>query len=251
MDFDSSSYLAYKKNKIQKEIETNKKPISRFSFLLQLFVATFIVIFIIIVISIMKYSSKVDIEYSQGELQLSDGVTNNIPNYAPAEEEPQRKIDKRLMLIQQEENAPSEARIIEKSPMQPEVISQKHIEESKLIEKHQQEERDSQKNTENNSKISSLIEEVKLQNKIPVEELAQDTNVTIMSKVLIGRYMTFEEAQKLQTQIKAKNSSLQPFVRKVGNVFSVQMGSYQDFSIAKKHAQVLRNQGFDVWIYQQ
>lgn len=251
MDFDSSSYLAYKKNKIQKEIETNKKPISRFSFLLQLFVATFIVIFIIIVISIMKYSSKVDIEYSQGELQLADGVTNNIPNYAPIEEEPQRKIDKRLMLIQQEENAPSEARIIEKSPMQPEVISQKHIEESKLIEKHQQEAQNTQKNTENNSKISSLIEEVKLQNKIPVEELAQDANVTIMSKVLIGRYMTFEEAQKLQTQIKAKNSSLQPFVRKVGNVFSVQMGSYQDFSIAKKHAQVLRNQGFDVWIYQQ
>ena len=251
MDFDSSSYLAYKKNKIQKEIETDKKPISRFSFLLQLFVATFIVIFIIIVISIMKYSSKVDIEYSQGELQLADGVTNNIPNYAPIEEEPQRKIDKRLMLIQQEENAPSEARIIEKSPMQPEVISQKHIEESKLIEKHQQEAQNTQKNTENNSKISSLIEEVKLQNKIPVEELAQDANVTIMSKVLIGRYMTFEEAQKLQTQIKAKNSSLQPFVRKVGNVFSVQMGSYQDFSIAKKHAQVLRNQGFDVWIYQQ
>ena len=251
MDFDSSSYLAYKKNKIQKEIETNKKPISRFSFLLQLFVATFIVIFIIIVISIMKYSSKVDIEYSQGELQLADGVTNNIPNYAPIEEEPQRKIDKRLILIQQEENAPSEARIIEKSPMQPEVISQKHIEESKLIEKHQEEVQNTQKNTENNSKISSLIEEVKLQNKIPVEELAQDTNVTIMSKVLIGRYMTFEEAQKLQTQIKAKNSSLQPFVRKVGNVFSVQMGSYQDFSIAKKHAQVLRNQGFDVWIYQQ
>ena len=251
MDFDSSSYLAYKKNKIQKEIETNKKPISRFSFLLQLFVATFIVIFIIIVISIMKYSSKVDIEYSQGELQLADGVTNNIPNYAPIEEEPQRKIDKRLILIQQEENAPSEARIIEKSPMQPEVISQKHIEESKLIEKHQEEVQNTQKNTENNSKISSLIEEVKLQNKIPVEELVQDTNVTIMSKVLIGRYMTFEEAQKLQTQIKAKNSSLQPFVRKVGNVFSVQMGSYQDFSIAKKHAQVLRNQGFDVWIYQQ
>ena len=251
MDFDSSSYLAYKKNKIQKEIETDKKPISRFSFLLQLFVATFIVIFIIIVISIMKYSSKVDIEYSQGELQLADGVTNNIPNYAPIEEEPQRKIDKRLMLIQQEENAPSEARIIEKSPMQPEVISQKHIEESKLIEKHQEEVQNTQKNTENNSKISSLIQEVKLQNKIPVEELAQDTNVTIMSKVLIGRYMTFEEAQKLQTQIKAKNSSLQPFVRKVGNVFSVQMGSYQDFSIAKKHAQVLRNQGFDVWIYQQ
>ena len=251
MDFDSSSYLAYKKNKIQKEIETDKKPISRFSFLLQLFVATFIVIFIIIVISIMKYSSKVDIEYSQGELQLADGVTNNIPNYAPIEEEPQRKIDKRLILIQQEENAPSEARIIEKSPMQPEVISQKHIEESKLIEKHQQEVQNTQKNTENNSKISSLIEEVKLQNKIPVEELAQDANVTIMSKVLIGRYMTFEEAQKLQTQIKAKNSSLQPFVRKVGNVFSVQMGAYQDFSIAKKHAQVLRNQGFDVWIYQQ
>ncbi len=249
MDFDSSSYLAYKKSKIQREIEKDKKPISRFSFLLQLFVATFIIIFIIIVVSIMKYSSKVDIEYAQGELQLSEGVTNNISNYDNnTSDEPQRKIDKRLILIQQEENAPSEARIIEKSPLQQEVISQTHIENNKKIEK---EEEIASMNKEKDSKIASIIEEVKLQNKVPVEEVSQDSNVVVMSKVLIGRYNTFEEAQVLQTQIKAKNSSLQPFVRKVGNVFSVQMGSYQDFSIAKKHAQTLRSQGFDVWIYQQ
>ena len=60
-----------------------------------------------------------------------------------------------------------------------------------------------------------------------------------------------DSVAKIENQIKAKNSKLQPFVRKVGNVFSVQMGSYQDFNVAKSHAQSLGSQGFDVWIYQQ
>ena len=72
-----------------------------------------------------------------------------------------------------------------------------------------------------------------------------------MSKVLIGRYASFEEAQKTQNSIKAKDSSLSPFVKKVGDVFCVQMGSYQDFNVAKAQAQKLKSLGFDVWIYQQ
>ena len=95
------------------------------------------------------------------------------------------------------------------------------------------------------------MEEVNLQKKIPVENSLTENNVTVMSKVLVGRYSTFEEAQKVQAQIKSKTPSLQPFVKKIGNVFSVQMGSYQDFAQAKNHAQSLRGKGFDVWIYQQ
>ena len=83
------------------------------------------------------------------------------------------------------------------------------------------------------------------------EVMESQNNIIVMSKVLIGRYGTFDEAQKLQNQIKSKNPSLQPFVRKVGNVFSVQMGSYQDFNIAKSQAQILKSNGYDVWIYQQ
>lgn len=250
MNFNSSGYFAYKKNKIQDEIEDKKKPISKLAFLLQLFVVTFVVIFIVIVIGIMKYSAKVDIEYTKGELPFTNGTINQIPNYnLKSEEEPQRKIDNRLILIQQEENAPSEARILNKKNQ--EVIASSHLEENKRIEKQERQKKLTEQSENKNSKIATLLDEVKLQRKIPVEQIDVDSNVTIMSKVLIGRYNTFEEAQKLQNQIKAKNSKLQPFVRKVGNVFSVQMGSYQDFSVAKNHAQSLRNQGFDVWIYQQ
>ena len=256
MNFNSSGYFAYKKNKIQREMEEQKRPISRLNFLFQLFVATFVVIFIIIVVSIMKYSAKMDIEYTKGELQLSTGAVNSIAGYnAVVEEEQQRKIDKRLLLIQQEENAPSEARIVEKPNNNHEVISQTHVEDNKKLEKKEKIEKQKKLNETNAlkpaSKISNIIEEVKLQKKVPVESVEADNNVTIMSKVLIGRYTTFEEAQKVQNQIKAKNSALQPFVRKVGSVFSVQMGSYQDFNVAKNHAQALKSKGFDVWIYQQ
>lgn len=253
MNFNSSGYFAYKKNKIQREIEEQKKPISRLNFLLQLFGATFVIIFIVIVVSIMKYSSKMDIEYTQGELQLSSSSVNTVSGYNIAqEEEQQRKIDKRLILIQQEENAPSEARIVEKPTEQHDVIAPSHIENNKKLEKiEKQKKLNEQSDIKANSKISSMIEEVKLQKKVPAESLETESNVTILSKVLIGHYNTFEEAQKLQNEIKAKNSSLSPFVRKVGGVFSVQMGSYQDFSVAKNHAQNLKSKGFDVWIYQQ
>ena len=252
MNFNSSGYFAYKKNKIQHEIETTKKPISRFSFLMQLFGATFVVIFIISVVAFMKFSSKMDIEYSKGELQFGNGTVNSIPNYnVVSDDEPQRKIDKRLIQIQQEENAPSEARILDKPRNNSEVISSSHIENNKKIEKQEKQKKANSQAEVKNNKLASIINDVRLQNKLPVEKLEAEDNVTIMSKVLIGRYTTFEEAQKLANQIKAKNSKLQPFAKKVGNVFRVQMGSYQDFSIAKNHAQSLRSQGFDVWIYQQ
>ena len=72
-----------------------------------------------------------------------------------------------------------------------------------------------------------------------------------MSKVLVGRFSSFEDAQKLQSVIKAKDASLTPYVKKVGDVFTVQLGSYQDFEIAKNQAHTLKSKGLDVWIYQQ
>lgn len=256
MNFNSSGYLAYKKNKAKIEAENSKKPISKLNFLMQLFAATFVVIFIIVAVSIMKYSSKMDIEYTQGELQLSTSAINSIAGYnAPVEDEAQRQIDKRLLLIQQEENAPSGARIIDKPKTNQEVIAVSHIKENKKIEKIEKQKKENEKSLSNSNKQNikplNLLDEVKLQKKISLQNIEIENNVTVMSKVLIGRYSTFEEAQKLQNDIKSKNPSLQPFVRKIGEVFSVQMGSYNDFAIAKNQAQTLKNKGFDVWIYQQ
>lgn len=255
MNFNSSGYFAYKKNKIQREIERPKKPISRLSFLLQLFGATFTIIFIIIVISIMKYSPKMDIEYAKGNLQFSNNLANSIPNYSasnPIVEEEQRKIDERLHKIQQEENAPSEAKIINKPDDNHEVIARTHIEENKKIEKLEKQKEAQEEKETKNIKVANILEEPKPQKKISADTTETTaTNQTIMSKVLIGHFATFEEAQALQNEIKTKNPTLQPFVRKVGGVFSIQMGSYQDFSVAKTQAQILSSKGLDVWIYQQ
>ena len=101
------------------------------------------------------------------------------------------------------------------------------------------------------SKLSAFIEDVNPTKAEPIGNVEVDDNVIIMSKLLVGRYTTFDDAKKVQNQIKANNPTSQPFVRKVGNIFSVQIGSYQDFAMAKNHAQTLRAKGFDVWIYQQ
>ena len=252
MNRNSSNYFAYKKNKIQSTVEVPKKTISKLNFLFQLFMVTFIIMFIIIVVSIMKYSSKMDIEYTKGELPFNniEAVNSNpSPSYSLMGEDEQRKIDKRLLLIQQEENAPSEAKVLTNDKRNPQVIDPIHIEKNKKIEKA---EKQKAIQAEIDKKAPTLLDEIKnYSKKTEQSELNADKNITILSKILVGRYSTFEEAQKVQNEIKAQDAKLTPFVRKVGEAFSVQMGSYQDFNMAKTQAQYLKSKGFDVWIYQQ
>lgn len=249
-NFDSSGYFAYKKNKIQNQAEKPRRT-SKISFLFQLFVATFVVIFIVIVVGIMKYSSKMDIEYTKGDLQITSENFSVIPGYVNQEEEQQRKIDKRLIAIQQEENAPSEAKILKKDNNS-EVISQIHVEGNKRLEKMEKIKKANEESEKRASMLTAFIEDVKPDKKEEeVGNIEVDDNIIVVSKLLVGRYVTFDDAKKVQNQIKANNPTSQPFVRKVGNVFSVQIGSYQDFAVAKTHAQTLRAKGFDVWIYQQ
>ncbi len=251
----SSDYFEYKRNKIQSTAEKTKKPISKLSFLIQLFIVTFIIIFIVIAISIMKYSSKVDIEYTKGELSSNNIEVGSNYNYDPSDDK-QGKIDKRLILIQQEENAPSEAKIIEKdiSKIETEVIDPKHLEMNKIIEKEEKKQKAQNlviPDKEENKLVSALGEITNRKKEKEDIILPENNNITIMSKVLVGKYATFDEAQIMQNDIKSKDPTHTPFVRKIGEVYSVQMGSYQDFEIAKKQAQALKARGLDVWIYQQ
>ncbi len=242
MNNNSSNYFVYKKNKYRKDIAQPPKPMSKINFLFQLFIATFIIMFIIIVISIMKYSSKMDIEYSKKEVKFNNNFSLNQQEEFEKqsfENEKQLKIDKRLLLIQQEENAPSEAKVIGAETKRNEVINPVHLENNKKIEKEQ--------------KQNTIIKEQQTQETTTeAPSISTDeANVTIMSKVLVGRFSTFEDAQRLQAVIKAKDASLTPYVKKVGDVFTVQLGSYKDFNIAKNQARTLKNKGLDVWIYQQ
>ena len=254
MDFNSSNYFAYKKNKIQLQANKQEKKISKLNFLFQIFITTFIIMFIVIVVVIMKYSTKVDIEYSKNITLDKTKIGENSQLEEDIYEEKQGKIDKRLMLIQQEENAPYEAKIIEKQNSE-EIINPIHLEKNQKIEQSEKNKEIKQQKEEKGDilkpKITNRIDELKNNSAKKTEETALNKNITIMSKVLIGRYSSLEEAQKAQAEIKSLNSSATPFVKKVGDVFSVQMGSYQDFSVAKNHAQSLKSKGYDVWIYQQ
>lgn len=248
MDYNSSDYFSYKKNKLQAKGPKQEQPLSKFNFLFQLFIATFIIIFIVIVVAIMKYSSKVDIEYSQGDLYRQQEASRG--NEEIIEDEEQGKIDTRLHIIQQEENAPSEAKIIvEEQTQTTQVIDPKHIENSQKIDKIEKiKAQNINSVTEKKPELIDKIQNKKVQEQVP---LPTQKNLIIVSKVLVGRYQTFDEAQKMQAMIKEKDPSSTPFVRKTGDVYSVQMGSYQDFLTAKNQAQALKARGLDVWIYQQ
>ncbi len=254
-----SDYFAYKKNKMQTELkkQSKEKKFSRFNFLVQLFVATFVIMFIIIVVGIMKYSSKMDIEYTKGDLSFNNvDSSSSVSGYNTTDyDDEQRKIDKRLRLIQQEENAPSEARIIQNDKLktEDEVIAAEHVENIKKLDKIEKIKAKNIQSESTASKLSEVLDEVKqMTSKVqPKHPELTDENVMITSKVLIGRFSSFDEASKLQAQIKAKEINLSPFVRKVGDVYSVQMGSYQDFYTAKVEAQKLKASGYEVWIYQQ
>ena len=254
MDFNSSNYFAYKKNKIQAQANMQEKKISKLNFLFQIFISTFIIMFIIIVVAIMKYSTKVDIEYSKNTSLNNPNIDKTSSIQEELYEEKQCKIDKRLILIQQEENAPYEAKILEKQNPE-EIINPIHLEKNKNIEqKEKLEAKKLQQKEESKDllkpKITNPIDELINNSSKKNEENVLNKNITIMSKVLIGRYSTLEEAQKAQAEIKSLNTG-SPFVKKIGDVFSIQMGSYQDFSTARSHAQNLKSKGYDVWIYQQ
>ena len=78
-----------------------------------------------------------------------------------------------------------------------------------------------------------------------------EANVEVYSKVLIGKYETFEDARSAQDAVREVNRGTTPFIRKVGDIYALQVGSYQDLEVAKQVASRFRAENFDVWIYQQ
>ena len=132
-------------------------------------------------------------------------------------------------------------------------MAAEHIESIKKLNKIEKIKAKNAQSESAGSKLSEVIDEVKqLTSKVQPKNIEiPDENIMITSKVLIGRYSTFDEASKHQAQIKMQGAGANAFVRKIGDVYSVQMGSYQDFYTAKTEAQKLKALGFDVWIYQQ
>lgn len=237
MSMNSPDYLTYKKSKIHPQYE-EKKRTSKLRIALWIFIITFSVMFAIVVQVVRKYATRIDIEYgrnadSASQLDsslLSQGVGTDA----------KKLIDKRLKLIQLEENAPNEAKIISENKENNEVIDLEQyaqIKESGGIS--------------DISPISKDIDTKKPQDLGEKRVNTTDANVTVYSKVLIGKYATFEDARAAQDSVREVNQGTTPFIRKVGDIYALQVGSYQDLATAKQVASKFRAQEFDVWIYQQ
>lgn len=234
MSMNSPDYLTYKKSKINPQVEKQKR-LSRLKVALWIFIITFSIIFAVVVQVVRKYSARIDIEYGRNadaiggsESVLSEGFGSDA----------KKLIDKRLKLIQLEENAPSEAKIISDEKENNEVIDLEQfakIKDSGNIE-----------DDEINIKIENASS-----HKTAEQKQSQDNNVAVYSKVLIGKYSTFEDARAAQDSVREYNQGTTPFIRKVGDIYALQVGSYQDLTTAKQIASKFRAQNFDVWIYQQ
>ncbi len=234
MSMNSPDYLTYKKSKINPQIEKQKR-LSRLKIALWIFIITFSIIFAVVVQVVRKYSARIDIEYGRNadaqatsESILSEGFGADA----------KKLIDKRLKLIQLEENAPSEAKIISDEKENNEVIDLEQFAKIK------------ESGSVGDDEVKIKIE-TNDSAKVQEQKQLQDSNVAVYSKVLIGKYATFEDARAAQDSVREYNQGTTPFIRKVGDIYALQVGSYQDLTTAKQIASKFRAQNFDVWIYQQ
>ena len=235
MSMNSPDYLTYKRNKMNKE--GKKSSMSRVRVAFWVFMITFSLIFAIVVQVVRKYGAKIDIEYGRSQnlsVKQADGMilSNSFGT------DFKRGIDNRLKLIQLEENAPNEAKILSSQKDKNEVIDLEHFQQIKKENKDDENEMISVKKIETESEKTPLG--VKTQN-----------GIISYSKVLIGKYASFEEARAAQDEVRALNQDTTPFIRKVGDVYALQVGSFQDIDMARSTAAKYHAAHFDVWIYQQ
>ncbi len=237
MSMNSPDYLTYKKSKIRPS-EEQKKRTSNYRVALWIFIITFSVMFAIVVQVVRKYATRIDIEYGRNADSMSKEADNSILSQGFGSDA-KKLIDKRLKLIQLEENAPNEAKIISKEKEKNEVIDFEQFAQIK------------ESGEADDSVAFDSIDTKKPQDVGETDVSKNNPNITVYSKVLIGKYATFEDARGAQESVRQANHGTTPFIRKVGDIYALQVGSYQDLTTAKQVASKFRAENFDVWIYQQ
>ncbi len=256
-------------------VQRVEKRVEKIKRILKLSFVTFCIMFICVVVFIKKYAKRVDIEYGRNWAEASKQAPNSNINdgyFNDTYDADKRSIDKRLTLIQQEENAPSESRVLPQDRDKNEVMNFEHFERLKSnieedidsdLEEFAQNESKPQKKqpqkttqTEQNSEKAQLLPKkagdastsasTTNSNFAPIE-LPAKSNI----KVLIGKYSTFDEAKTAQSAMKNSKAKIAPFIRKVDDVYCLQIGSYSNMDVARNVAGSFGKEGFDVWIYQQ
>lgn len=268
----SSDYLTYKKSRMNPgRVQRVEKRIEKVKRIAKLSLVTFCIMFVFVVIFIKKYAKRVDIEYGRNGAAVvkEDSGAGFSDNYYDNDK---RTIDKRLLLIQEEENAPSESRVLPQDRDKNEVMNLEHFEKLKLnaeaedpgltdspAPKKVEEPKpaSSSTNTQQTASKANILPKIPTGStgSVNVEqqgvyapiELPRPANI----KVLIGKYSTFDEAKNAQNAMKNSSARVAPFIRKVDNVYCLQVGSYAGMDVARGVAGTFAKEGYDVWIYQQ
>ncbi len=225
---------------------------------------SFISFFLVFFNVISSRTSKIDIEYGrfgQNNEPVFKMQNDTELNKEETEETEQnlnhKEVDNRLYLISQEEKGPSISKPKD-TKIQNEIISKKNFEEIK---------------SNNSNKITDFkqnaptpqTDKPALKGKLPVRTTAstsQTQTQTVVpkplsaleqpitsSKVLIGRFSTLAEAREIQNNVGSVSNS-SPFVKKINNYYSIQVGSYDNYETAKEQAAKYKSKGFDAWILQ-
>ncbi len=259
----SSDYLTYKKSKMNPaRVQRVEKRVEKVKRILKLSFVTFCIMFICVVVVIKKYAKRVDIEYGRHGAEIAKnsetpGLSDNYFN--DSYDSDKRTIDKRLLLIQEEENAPSESRVLPQDRDKNEVMNLEHFEKLKsdnidddepVAPKKTEEPKPTQNQQQANSTQQAPEQQslnVEQQGVFSPIELPQKANI----KVLIGKYPTFDDAKTAQNAMKNSKARIAPFIRRVDDVYCLQIGSYSNMDVARAVAGNYGKEGFDVWIYQQ
>ncbi len=262
MSMEPFDYLTYKRNKQQNQTKVNKIANGNKVGAVAICVITFAVCFISVLLVIGSKNSKVDIEY--GRFGNNSAPAVDYRRYESGDENEDDDsfesftIDRRLFLIQQEENGPSKSRIVEKDNVQSEVISKEDFEQFKInndevMQKNQQTSpvQEQPSSEEQKPATTSSDNKIAMKPKLPTKPTVQQVGAINVNsgptKVLVGKYSSLDEAKEMAGAI-AKNAETTPFVKKFNNYYSVQIGAYENFDVAKKVAGKYRASGYEAWI---
>ena len=261
-------YLTYKRNKtLSKTTQMKTKDKKAIGIICAV---TFVSIFILAMVFIASKSSKIDIEYGRmGKIEESIEQPETEDGEIEEDENLHKfTIDKRLFLIQQEEKGPSESRVVEKKD-QAEVISREEFNnlktnseevvktaEKQLSLKPPVNKPQNETETLQPKQEEQIINQPKpiIKPKLPVKPTVTPLGAieapNVVSKVLVGKFYSLEDARKAKDSMQALPEGVSPFVRKVSTYYAIQVGSYDSFDYAKAIASKLKIQGYDVWILQ-
>jgi hypothetical protein len=154
-----------------------------------------------------------------------------------------------LTNIYNEEVAPSKAKVIEKSD-DPNVIDMNSYRE--MINSKKEEAEEETRMPEKMQEKESSSEKVVLAPKIPLkaQNIEPKQEIPVYIRVFVGRYKTLDEAREAQANINSipQFSYVSLFIRKIGEVYTIQIGSYTNKQVAKTTALKFGNAGYNVWM---